>query len=286
MQQLPAGSIVRIVNEKGIVVAQSKDGPNWIGRDVIDAEDVAEALAANESAGNVRWPDGVQRITGSATAHRVPWVVSVGFPTSIGVGAMMSHLTWGGIVSGVSLLAGFGIAWMLSGRIVGPLRQLHRDALALARGKLTHRTTVKTGDEVGRLAEAFNQMAASIERRQFELQESKNTLAAVIDASPVGIVCSDLERRIVLWNPAAEKLYGYSAAEAIGTSVQIVPADGQDDSFEMYQRARNGETIRNEEVLRQRKDGSLVHVRVAAAPMYGPEGAIRRRLGAPGHHRP
>jgi PAS domain S-box-containing protein len=90
---------------------------------------------------------------------------------------------------------------------------------------------VKTDDEVGNLAEAFNRMAASIERRQFELQESKNTLAAVIDASPVGIVCSDLERRIVLWNPAAEKLYGYSAAEAIGTAVQIVPPEGQGESF-------------------------------------------------------
>jgi PAS domain S-box-containing protein len=75
------------------------------------------------------------------------------------------------------------------------------------------------------------------------LQESKNTLAAVIDASPVGIVCSDLERRIALWNPAAEKLYGYTAAEAIGTAVQIVPPDGQADSFEMYKRARSGETI-------------------------------------------
>jgi PAS domain S-box-containing protein len=66
-------------------------------------------------------------------------------------------------------------------------------------------------------------MAESIERRQFELQESKNTLAAVIDASPVGIACSDLDRGIALWNRAAENLYGYTAAEAIGTSVQIVP---------------------------------------------------------------
>ena len=180
---------------------------------------------------------------------------------------MISHLTWGGIFSSISLLAGFAIAWMLSGRIVGPLRQLQRDALELANGDLTHRTTVKSDEEVGNLAAAFNRMAASIERRRFELQESKNTLAAVIDASPVGIVCSDLERRIVLWNPAAQKLYGYSAAEAIGT-------DGQVESFEMYRRARNGETIRNEEVLRQRKDGSLVHVKVAAAPMYSPEGAI------------
>jgi diguanylate cyclase (GGDEF)-like protein/PAS domain S-box-containing protein len=201
--------------------------------------------------------------------------VSVGFPTNVGLPAMITHLAWGGIFGGISLLAGFSIAWMLSGRIVRPLRQLQRDALALAGGDLTHRTTVKTDDEVGKLAQAFNRMAESIERRQFDLQESKNTLAAVIDASPVGIVCSDLERRIVLWNPAAEKLYGYSAAEAIGTAVQIVPPDGQAASFETYKRARNGETIRNEEVVRQRKDGSLVHVKVAAAPMYSPEGAIR-----------
>jgi HAMP domain-containing protein len=166
-------------------------------------------------------------------AHRIPWVVSVGFPTNAGQDAMMTHLTLGGIFSGLSLLAGIAIAWMLSGRIVGPLQQLQRDALSLASGDLTHRTTVKTDDEVGNLAEAFNRMAASIERRQFELQESKNTLAAVIDASPVGIVCSDLDRRIVLWNPAAENLYGYSAAEAIGTAVQIVPSEGQGESFEM-----------------------------------------------------
>jgi PAS domain S-box-containing protein len=232
-------------------------------------------VAQKESSAITPWPDRVKRITGSAKAHRIPWVVSVGFPTNAGQAAMMTHLTLGGIFSGLSLLAGIAIAWMLSGRIVGPLQQLQRDALSLASGDLTHRTTVKTDDEVGNLAEAFNRMAASIERRQFELQESKNTLAAVIDASPVGIVCPDLERRIVLWNPAAEKLYGYSAAEAIGTAVQIVPPEGQGESFEMYRRARNGEIIRNEEVLRQRKDGSLVHVRVAAAPMYSPEGAIR-----------
>ena len=273
IQHLPAGSIVRIVNHSGIVVASSDNPSLWIGRDLKSAQDVAQALAAVESSGVIRWPDQIERITGSASVHRAPWVVSVGLPMNFGAGAMTTHLTWGGSFIAVSLLAGFAIAWMPSGRIVGPLRQLQRDALA--RGNLTHRTTVKTNDEFGNLAEAFNRMAASIERRQFELQESKNTLAAVIDASPVGIVCSDLERRIVLWNPAAEKLYGYSAVEAIGASVQIVPSEGQAESFEMYRRARNGESIRNEEVLRQRKDGSLVHVKVAAAPMYSPEGAFR-----------
>jgi diguanylate cyclase (GGDEF)-like protein/PAS domain S-box-containing protein len=275
MQHLPPGSLVRIVDQKGVVVAQSDHGPNWIGRNLTGSDDVVLGAAATNSSALVRWPDDVKRITASATGHRVPWVVSIGLPSAIGFGAMTSHLIWGGSFAGISLLACFVIAWMLSGRAVEPLRQLQRDALALANGDLTHRTTVKTDDEVGKLADAFNRMAESIEKRQFELQESKNTLAAVIDASPVGIVCSDLERRIALWNPAAEKLYGYTAEEAIGTSVQIVPPDGQVASFEMYQRARNGETIRGEEVLRQRKDGSLVHVKVAAAPMYSPEGAIR-----------
>jgi diguanylate cyclase (GGDEF)-like protein/PAS domain S-box-containing protein len=275
MQRLPAASILRIVDQHGIVVAQSDQGQNWIGRDLSGAQDVAQSLATTDSAAILTWPDQIERITGSAKARRVPWTISVGLPTDIGFATMMSHFAWGGAFTAISLLAGFAIAWVLSGRIVRPIRRLQRDALAIARGDLTHRTRIKTNDEVGNLAEAFNRMAASIERRQFELQESKNTLAAVIDASPVAIACSDMERRIVLWNRAAEELYGYSATEAIGSKVQIVPAEGEAESLQMYQRARNGETIRDLELLRQRKDGTLVHVKVAAAPMHNPEGAIR-----------
>jgi hypothetical protein len=123
---------VRVVNQDGIVVAQSDNGPYWIGRDLSGSEDVAQALAAKESSALSIWPDHVKRITASSTAHRVPWVVSVGFPTEFGSRAVMNHLKWGGVFTGISLLAGFAIAWMLSGRIVGPLRQLQRDALAIA----------------------------------------------------------------------------------------------------------------------------------------------------------
>jgi diguanylate cyclase (GGDEF)-like protein/PAS domain S-box-containing protein len=272
---LPLGSVVRIVNQSGIVVAQSADGPNWIGRDLSASESIARTLVAKEVSEVSVWSDNVKRITGSSTAHRVPWLVSVGLPRDIGFAAMVTRLGWGALFSVISLLIAFVIAWMLSGRIVGPLRQLERDALALAGGDLSHRTAVVTRDEVGNLAETFNQMAASLERRQFEVEESKNTLSAVINSSPVAIACSDLDRRIILWNRAAEKLYGYTAAEAIGTSVQIVPPDGRAESQALYQRARSGETIRDIELKRQRKDGSLVDVRIAAAPMFSPEGAVR-----------
>jgi PAS domain-containing protein len=88
----------------------------------------------------------------------------------------------------------------------------------------------RTRDEVGNLADTFNRMATSLERRQYEVQQSNDTLSAVIDASPVAIVCSDLDRRIMLWSRSAEQLYGYTAEQTIGTPIKIVPPEGRAES--------------------------------------------------------
>jgi diguanylate cyclase (GGDEF)-like protein/PAS domain S-box-containing protein len=275
MQGLPPGSVVRIVNEHGIVVAQSQNGPNWIGRDLSDSEYVARQLAAKEASEIEVWGDHIQRITGSSTAHQAPWLVSVGLPMDIAFATLASRLRWGAGLGSSALIAAFAIAWMFSGRIVRPLRQLEKDASALAAGALSHRSAVRTRDEVGNLADTFNRMATSLERRQHEVQQSNDTLSAVIDASPVAIVCSDLDRRIMLWSRSAEQLYGYTAEQTIGTPIKIVPPEGRAESRALYERARSGESIRDLEVKRQRKDGSFVDVRIAAAPMYHPDGTVR-----------
>jgi PAS domain S-box-containing protein len=275
VQGLPPGSIVRIVNERGIVVAQSMNGPNWIGRSLADSEPVARHLAAKEASEVVAWSDGVTRLTASSSAHRAPWLVSVGLPNDTVYAAVFWQLRWSGLFSALALCSAFGIAWMLSRRIVRPLQQLEKDAAVLAAGELAHRTQVDTSDEAGKLAVAFNRMAASLERRQEEVQQAKDTLAAVIDASPVAISCCDLERRIILWNRSAEQIYGYSAEEALGSFVKVIPPDEIDESFAFFRRASAGETIRDAEVKRLRKDGSLVHVRLAAAPMHSHDGSVR-----------
>ena len=275
MQGLPPGSVVRIVNEHGIVVAQSENGPNWIGRDLSGSEDVSRHMAAKETSAIEVWSDNVQRITGSSTAHQAPWLVSVGLPTDITFATLASRLRWGAFLGNSALIAAFAIAWMFSGRIVRPLQQLEKDASALAAGALGHRSAVHTRDEVGNLAETFNRMATSLERRHYEVQQSNDTLSAVIDASPVAIVCSDLDRRIMLWSRAAEKLYGYTAEQTIGTPVKIVPPEGRAESLALYERARNGESIRDVEARRRRKDGTFVDVKIAAAPMYHPDGTVR-----------
>src|SRR5262249_16566101 len=296
IQNLPPGSVVQVIDENGIVIAQSVDGPNWIGRDLSNAGYIRRHLAAKEISEVTRWGDNVDRITGSATAHLAPWLVSVGLPSEIAFAGVMRRLDWRALFALTTLLISFSIAWTLSGRIVGPLQQLWTDASALAAGKLRPPRAVPPHGH-GRLpahplhplappppppANAFNRMAGHPEQRQNEarvaaadLRRAMDTLAAVIDASPVAIVCSDPERRIFLWNRAAEEIFGYSAKEAIGQLGHLMPPRQSNESQDLFNRVLGGETLQNVRMKRLRKDGTAVDVRIAAALMYNPDGTVR-----------
>ncbi len=275
MQGLPPGTVVRIVNDRGIVVAQSVNGASWIGRDLGESEVVARHLAAKQAGEMAVWSDGITRLTASSSAHRAPWLVSVGMPNDVVYAALFSQLRWSLLLSSLALASAFGIAWTLCGRIVRPLRRLQRDAAVLASGELGHRTAVNACDEVGKLATAFNHMAASLERRQEEVQQANDTLSAVIDASPVAISCCDLDRRIILWNRSAEQIYGYTAGEAVGYPVRVVPPERAAESLAFFKRAVAGEVIRDAQVQRLRKDGTVVDVKLSAAPMHNRDGSVR-----------
>jgi diguanylate cyclase (GGDEF)-like protein/PAS domain S-box-containing protein len=282
LKRLPPGSVIRIVDQNGIVIARSDESVSPIGRDLSKLEVVGRHLAAKEISEVVKWGDGVERITASATTQHAPWLVSVGLPTDIAHAAVVRPLVWNALLITGTLITAFVIAWMLSGRIVRPLRQLGKDATALAAGDLNHRSAVRSDDEVGVLADRFNQMAARLEQRQEEaghaaddLRQTKDTLATVIDASPVAIVCSDTDRRIFLWSRSAEQIFGYTAEEAIGQRADLVPQKGTEDSRGFFGRALEGHTLRNLRLKRRRKDGSLVDVRASAAPMYNPDGSVR-----------
>ncbi len=223
-----------------------------------------------------------ERVTAFTTAHRAPWLVVVGLPKNAVFAMVVFRLAMAGLFLIVTLIIGFGIAWTFSGRLIGPLRQLGKDASLLASGELSHRSAVRSRDEVGTLSDDFNRMAMALERRAREadtaadeLRQAKDTLAAVIDASPVAIVCCDLQRKTMLWNRTAEQMFGYTADEMMGLPSRLTPPDAAAESKGMFERAASGETIRNLEGVRLRKDGTAVQVRVAAAPMYNLDGTVR-----------
>jgi PAS domain S-box-containing protein len=284
----PPGSVVRILNERGIVVARSTGHGEWVGRDQRHLEHVPRHLATREISEMTLWDDGETRITGSTTASTVPWLVSVGLPTEYWVEERL-RLKWALLASGAVLLGTLALAWGLSRRIVRPLEQLGQDAARLGSGELGHRTQVRTKDEVGALAETFNQMANALDQRHREAEaeaaerrrleeterQAKETLSIVIDSSPVAIVCFAPDRRIMVWSRAAEKIFGYTAEEAAGQPYKLVPQGGEAEFEALCEQAMAGETLKDVEVTRARKDGSLLVVRLSGAAMYDATGQVR-----------
>jgi PAS domain S-box-containing protein len=111
------------------------------------------------------------------------------------------------------------------------------------------------------------------ERRAGE--RAARDLAAIIESSADAIIASDLDGLITSWNPAAERIYGYSAEEMIGRTREIlVPPGHPSELAEIRERIRAGERIMSLEMSRMRKDGRRIEVAVTVSPILDDDGAV------------
>jgi PAS domain S-box-containing protein len=100
-------------------------------------------------------------------------------------------------------------------------------------------------------------------------------LAAIVDSSDDAIVSKDLNGIITSWNAAAESIFGYTAAEAIGQHVTlIIPHNRRDEETRIIARIRAGQRVRHFDTIRQRKDGSLVPISLTVSPIRTSDGRI------------
>jgi diguanylate cyclase (GGDEF)-like protein/PAS domain S-box-containing protein len=106
-------------------------------------------------------------------------------------------------------------------------------------------------------------------------EHAMSHLVAVIESSDDAIISKTVEGTIVSWNPGAERLYGYSAAEAIGNPISmLVPSAYPDGVPEILARVRAGELVKNYETVRARKDGTLVDVSLTVSPIHDAAGSV------------
>ena len=116
---------------------------------------------------------------------------------------------------------------------------------------------------------------AALEAHEAERSRLRAELAAIVDSSADAIWTSRLDGVVTSWNAAAERLYGYTAAEAIGQSMdRLIPADRQDELANTMERVSRGERIPPYETVRVRKDGGRVPVSVSVSPIFDASGAI------------
>jgi PAS domain S-box-containing protein len=111
------------------------------------------------------------------------------------------------------------------------------------------------------------------ERKRAEEEQRK--LASIIETSEDSVIGMDLNARIVSWNAAAEKLYGYSAEEIISQPISILrPIDHRDEGPELLAKISRGESIRHYDTVRVAKDGRRIDVSLGVSPIKDAEGKV------------
>lgn len=100
-------------------------------------------------------------------------------------------------------------------------------------------------------------------------------LTAVVSSAREAIISKSLEGTITSWNPAAEAIFGYTAEEAIGTSIfRLVPPELHAQEREILGKVRGGQRIENLESRRRRKDGSILFVSLSISPICDDSGTV------------
>ncbi len=100
-------------------------------------------------------------------------------------------------------------------------------------------------------------------------------LAAIVECSEDAIISKDLNGTIVTWNDAAGRLFGYTAAEAIGRPVMmLIPEERHPEEEAILSSIRNGRPVARYETYRKRKDGSLVPIALTVSPLRDSSGRI------------
>jgi PAS domain S-box-containing protein len=129
-----------------------------------------------------------------------------------------------------------------------------------------------------RLREAHDKLENRYQASSADLasaNEKMLQLAAIVESSEDAIIARTFDGIVVSWNPAAERLFGYSAEEMIGRSgAALVPPECTAELRQVEEQVRQGESVPPFETLRRRKDGRQIHVSVRVSPIRDRAGRI------------
>lgn len=111
------------------------------------------------------------------------------------------------------------------------------------------------------------------------LHEFTESLGGVFKASPLGLIVLEPDGRVRHWNPAAERMFGWTAGEVVGQPLPYVPSHKKEEFEQLMRQELAGGSIAGFETTRMRKDGSLVDVSLSVAPLRDADGRIAGMLG-------
>ena len=180
-----------------------------------------------------------------------------------------------------------GMGWIVSRRLVAPIRSLTEAAAAVREGDLTARPRILTRDEVGDLGRTFNEMTISLSAQSAQLREAATVqarlrarLEALTASMSDALVAVDSDGKIVTFNPAAERLVGRDVADVTGLPLDQVllgRGPGEVEAAEALG-APNGQEIIAVQVLLSTRGGRWTPTSVTAAPVRDSGGRVLGRV--------
>ena len=281
---LPPGTTLTVFDSHRTILARVPDGPSWIGRTISDAAPFERlSHGVSEDVSEDTGVDGVRRLYVTVpiqASFDTGMFLGLGIEDSVAFAEadrQMRRYLWLLVLMSLAVVAGALAAGEFF--VVRPMRTLSTVTGRLAEGDLGARTQLAAAAPgLSDIGSAIDAMAQALEERQAQLQSSRERhrlLAAIVEDSEDAIIGKTLDGTIVSWNAGAEKLYGYTAAEAIGQSVSIlVPDERADELPNLLRRLAAGEHLKQYQSERRRRDGSLIPVSLTLSPIRDADGRV------------
>jgi PAS domain S-box-containing protein len=195
------------------------------------------------------------------------------------------------LVGLIAMLCAAVLAVFVARSLTRPINQLTAAVEGIGRNDPVV-VPLDAGGETGVLARAFARVMSEAKQKTAELEREirehrfteaardhhaarERLYSAAVQSSNDAIVTQSLDGVITGWNPAAGRLFGYRADEAIGKSVNLtVPPERTTEVQDILKRVGQGESIVQQETVRLRRDGSPVQVSLSISPIKTPSGQI------------
>ncbi|MDP1832208.1 MAG: PAS domain S-box protein [Geothrix sp.] len=281
--KLPAGATLTKMDADGTVLVRQPDPGGTVGHAAFSAPILRRVLAAPSGSFLGSPPGGEKHLYAfsqistmmTGTNIRVVLAVPEAVAFSVIQRALLRDLLALVLVAGLAM----ALTWVISERlVVGPVRRLVGATSLLAGGEFSARSRIPHGQgEIGELARAFDEMAASLERREAErgraeatLRESEERYRGLFENAYDIIYTHDLARRVTSLNKAGEAIIGYSRDEVLGRDiVQLVAPEHRSLAGQTIERMLAGEdaaaTYELEIVTRE---GRRVPIEVSSRLIY------------------
>lgn len=126
-------------------------------------------------------------------------------------------------------------------------------------------------------ARSLASASETVARQDAELERAAvaRQMAAIIESSNDAIYGRDLAGRVISWNPAAERLFGFGADEVTGDSqFMLIPQEDEDEAQDLWKRVLSGQAVQNFDTVRSHKDGTPIDVSLTLSPIRDGDGEV------------